>query len=90
MVRYEQRNEREAKEKGRGEREREREAESPNSCSSSVWLTPMMNEGVTTRGQAVPKGAALDVTPYKRRSRFPQWSHGSKKTKALDDNSAQQ
>lgn len=35
-------------------------------CASDT----MMNEGVTTRGQARPKGAS-DVTLYKRRSESP-------------------
>lgn len=67
MVSVEQKNERESKErKGRGET---REGESSNSCLSSAGDT-MMNEGVTTQGQAHPKGAS-DVTLYKRTSGSP-------------------
>lgn len=56
MVRLEQRNEREGKEKGRREK---REGESPNSCSSSLWVTPWWTKGSPPGGRPVQKEPAM-------------------------------
>lgn len=53
-----------------------------------MWVTLWWTKGSPPGGQARPKGAT-DLTLYKRRG-VPRPSHGSKKTKAWDDNLAQQ